>query len=89
MDRIVQLIIDRCENQERKIETGISQSSPVLPILFLIYINRVFYKIQDITPSVTSLSFLDDLEFIALGSFVKKIGKIFEEVTKTVLQWIH
>ena len=84
-DRTVQLVIDEYENQKRKIETGIFQGSPVSPILFLIYISGVFYKVQDITLSVTSLLFVDDLGFIALGSSVKEIGKVFEEVAKTVL----
>lgn len=80
-------MIDGCENQERKIETGIPQGSPVSPILFLIYVSWVFYKVQDITPSVTSLSFVDDLGFVASGNSVKEIGKILQEVAKTVLEW--
>lgn len=86
-DRTVQLVIDGCENQERKIETGIPQGSPVSPILFLIYISGVFYKVQDISMSVTSVSFVDDLGFIASGKSVKEIGKTLEKVAKTVLQW--
>lgn len=53
----------------------------------MIYISEVFYKIQDITLSITSLSFIDDLGFIVLGSSIKEIKKVLEEVAKTVLQW--
>ena len=36
---------------------------------------------------VTSLSFVDDLGFIASGSSVKEIVKTLEKFAKTVLQW--
>ncbi len=36
---------------------------------------------------VTSLSFVDDLGFIASGSSVKEVVKSLEEVAHTVLEW--
>ena len=36
---------------------------------------------------VTSLSFVDDLGFIASGSLVKEVVKTLEEVPCTVLEW--
>lgn len=59
---MIQLVIDGHENKEREIETGIPQGSPVSPILFLIYISGVFDKLTEISPPVTSLSFVDDLD---------------------------
>ena len=41
-DRKIQLVIDGHNNQEKEVETGIPQGSPVSPILFLIYISGVF-----------------------------------------------
>ena len=74
-DRKFQLVIDGHENREREIETGIPQGSPVSPILFLIYISGVFEEVTKTCPLVTSLSFIDDLGFIASGSSVKEVGK--------------
>ena len=85
-DRKVQLVIDGHENREREIETGIPQGSPVSPILFLIYISGVFDQVTKTYPLVTSLSFIDDLGFIALGSSVKEVGKTLEKVAKTVIE---
>ena len=86
-DRKVQLVIDGHDNKERDIETGIPQGSPVSPILILIYISGVFNKILETSPLVTSLSFVDDLGFIASGSSVKEVVKSLEEVAHTVLEW--
>ncbi len=86
-DRKVQLVIDGHENKEREIETGIPQGSPVSPILFLIYISGVFDKVSEASPLFTSLSFVDDLGFIAYGSSVKEEVKLFENVAKAVLEW--
>ena len=86
-DRKIQLVIDGHENKEREIETGIPQGSPVSPILFLIYISGVFDSVSEACPLVTSLSFVDDLGFIASGSSVKDIARILEKVGKMVLQW--
>ena len=86
-DRKVQLVIDGHDNKEREIETGIPQGSPVSPILFLIYISGVFNKISETSPWVTSLSFVDDLGFIASGSSVKEIVGSLEKFAKEVIEW--
>lgn len=86
-DRKVQLVIDGHDNKKRKIETGISQGSPVLPILFLIYISGVFNKELETSPLVTSLSFVDDLGFIASGSSIREIVKALEKVAVEVIEW--
>ena len=86
-DRKIQLVIDGHDNKEREIETGIPQGSPVSPILFLIYISGVFNKVSETSPLVTSLSFFDDLGFIASSSSVKEVVKTLENVAKAVLEW--
>ncbi len=57
------------------------------PILFLIYISGVFNKVSETSPLVTSLSFVDDLGFIASGSSVKEIVKALEKVAKEEIEW--
>ena len=87
LGRRVQLVIDGHDNRECDIETGIPQGSPVSPILFLIYISGVFDKVAESNPEVTSLSFVDDLGFIASGYSVKGLAKALEGVAKVVLEW--
>ena len=86
-NRKVQLVIDRHDNKKREIETGIPQGSPLSPILFLIYISGVFNKVSETSPLVTSLSFIDDLGFIASDSSVKEIVRALEKVAKEVIEW--
>ena len=83
----IQLVIDGHNNKKKEIETGIPQGSPVSPILFLIYINGVFNKVLETNPGVISLSFVDDLGFIASGSSVKEVVKTLEKVAQAVLEW--
>lgn len=45
-NRWMELVIDRHINFKCQIETEISQGSPVLPILFLIYIGEVYLEIE-------------------------------------------
>ncbi len=87
-DQKVQLVINEHDNKERKIQTGIPQGSPVSPILFLIYISGVFNKVSETSLLVTSLSFVNDLSFIASGgSSVKEIVKALKKVAKEVMEW--
>lgn len=83
----IQLVIDGHDNKEKEIETGIPQGFLVLPIIFLIYISDIFKKVLETNPMVISLSFVDNLGFITLGSFVKEIVKTFEKVAQVVLEW--
>lgn len=63
-DRKIHLVINRYNNKKKDIEIKILQGSPILPILFLIYINEVFGTITKNNSTVTFLSFIDDPKFI-------------------------
>lgn len=80
-------MIDTNNNKEIDIETRTFQSFLISQNLFLISISRVFNKISKTSPLVISLLFVDNLGFIALGSFIKGIGKVFEKVIKEILKW--
>lgn len=86
IDRKIQLVIDGHDNKERTIETGIPQGSPVSSILFLIYISGVFDNVSKTSPDIMSLSFVDDLGFIASGYSVKEIVQALEKVAQTVIE---
>lgn len=51
-DRSVKFVIDGLRNSKQRVKLGIPQRSLVSPILFLIYINRVFSIIEDQLPYI-------------------------------------
>ena len=85
-DRKIQLVIDRHDYKERDIEIGIPQSSLVSPGLFLIYISGVFEAVIKNNLTVTYLSFVDDLGFIASRTLIQEISKTLKIVALSVLQ---
>lgn len=86
-DRKVEIVIDGHINPEKNVETGILQGLPMSPILFLIYISGVFYAVLVILPNTISVSFIDELEFLASGNLVWEVTTSLEKTGETVLNW--
>lgn len=51
---------------------------PVFFVLFLIYISKIFDEVIKNCPMVTSLLFIYDLIFVALGGLVKKVEEFLK-----------
>jgi retron-type reverse transcriptase len=51
----------------------VPQGSLVSPILFNIYLSGIFDKIEEQNPEIITLSFVDDIAFLAPGKIVKDI----------------
>ena len=81
------IIIDGHINLEKNIETGIPQGLPVSPILFFIYISRVFDAVSAILPNITSVSFMYNLGFLASGNLVWEVAISLEKTRETMLSW--
>ncbi len=86
-DRKLQFVIDGHNNPENAIETEIPQGSPASPILFLIYNSGAFEQVEKELPEIMSLSFVDDLGFIASGTSVQEITKTLEKVGNLIVEW--
>lgn len=80
--RKIQLVIDWHNNNKKKIDIGIFQKFSLSPILFWIYINGVFNRVLEKSFLVTSFSFIDDLDFIALDSSLNEIVKALKKLQK-------
>ena len=78
-------MIDGHINPEVDVNTGIPQGSPVSPILFLIYISRVFEEVEEKVPQAFNLSFMDDLGFITGAKKVEDIVNILQIVNNVVI----
>lgn len=51
------------------------------------YISGVFDEVAEVVPDIMSLSFVDDLGFVASGHSIKGIVKALEKVAQTVVGW--
>lgn len=85
-EKLGKLIIDRFANPCQKVETTISQSLPLSPILFLIYISKVFLAIKAKLPNNTYVSCVNDLVFVTSDCSINKVRKALEEKGKIALQ---
>lgn len=56
-----------------------------MPILFLVYISRVFEKVLIFYLAILALSFVDDLDFIALGYLIKEVAKTLGQIVIVIL----
>lgn len=82
-DKLVKLVIDRFINSRQKVKLGISSVLPVSLILFLIYINEVFFLIKKQLTHVICISFIDNLNFFIANWSISKIVKTLQK-----LRWI-
>lgn len=89
-ERKVCMVIDGRE--EREVEVGIGlphgQGSSVSPILFIIYVSGV-HQAGERTGSVRSLSFVDDITWIAHGRSVAEVRVKLEGAARRAIEWGH
>lgn len=81
----MELIIDGFAISWQKVETGILQDLLVSPILFFIYISKVFPAIETKLPNIACVSFVNDLVYVISDCSITKIGKVLEEEGKIAL----
>src|ERR1700722_18228810 len=80
-DRVLRLAFNNSIKVFKSIFTGISQGSPILPILFLIYI-------RDLFKSVNSRfgSYLDDITLTTASKSLKQNIKTLEKEVKDIFE---
>ena len=86
MDKKDEIVIDSHINLKKKVKTGIPKKSLVLSILFLIYISGIFDAVKKQLPKIISLSFINDLKFLAYRNSIQKLVASLEKTKKTVIK---
>ena len=79
-DRVLRLAFDNNIEAFRSILTGILQGSPILPILFLIYIWDLFKS-----ANIKFRSYLDDISLTTASKSLKKNIKTLEREVKDIV----
>jgi retron-type reverse transcriptase len=65
----------------------VPQGSLISPILFIIYLSRIFDKIEEQNPEITALSFIDDIAFLASRKTVKDIQNVLSNAGEQAIAW--
>jgi len=71
-ERKVRLVINGQVGGDHPVNTGIPQGPPASPILFTIYLSRLFEYVER-RAGVKALSFVDDVEWLAEGKMEDSI----------------
>jgi retron-type reverse transcriptase len=65
----------------------VPQGSPVSLILFNIYLSGIFDRIEEQNPERITLSFTDDIVFLAPGKIVKDIQDALTNAGEQAIAW--
>ncbi len=79
--RVLRLVFDSKIEQFSPIKTGISQGSPISPILFLIYIRDLFKS-----KLIKFLSYMDNISLVASSKSFKQNIKILEREARDIVE---
>lgn len=86
-DRRVQLVIDGHTGNNRPIQTGVPQGSPVSPILFAIYLSGVFSAVENQVPGIVATSFADDCGFMVEAGSIPEVAIKLQEAGNAAADW--
>jgi Reverse transcriptase (RNA-dependent DNA polymerase) len=60
----------------------------VSPILFIIYLSGIFDRIEEQNPEIITLSFIDDIAFLAPNKTVKDIQDALINTREQAIAWV-
>ncbi len=63
----------------RDVSIGLPQGSPLLPVLWIIYIHALLKKINKISLDKINISFINNISLIAEGKDVEDVAKLLGE----------
>src|SRR6266487_6699920 len=81
VDRKIQLAFNNKTNIKTDIQIGIPQSSPISPILFLIYIRNLFQDLEN-----KDINYINNIDLIASSESIKKNCKILKEAVIKIFE---
>jgi len=86
-DRQVKLILDGETSEPYPVDTGVPQSSPAAPILFITYLSGIFEAVEKAVPGVSGLSFVDDIGWWAEGRDEEAVAAELSKASAASITW--
>ncbi|POS87202.1 hypothetical protein EPUL_001602 [Erysiphe pulchra] len=83
----LQPVIDGHTGNNRPIQTGVPQGSPVSPILFVIYLSGFFSAVENQVPGIVATSFADDCGFMVETGSIPKVVIELHEAGNAAADW--
>jgi hypothetical protein len=87
LERTVEMVIKGNALERHPVEAGVSQGSPVSPILFVIYTSGQIRLVEECVSEAEGLSFVDDLGWVASGSDDNHVVSILEHCSAKNIEW--
>ncbi len=81
VNRKIQLAFNNGKSIKTDIQIGISQGSPISPILFLIYIRNLFQDLES-----RGMNYIDDIGLVASSESIEKNYKILKEAVIRIFE---
>jgi hypothetical protein len=83
----MEIVIEGNAMERYQVEAGVSQSSPVSPILFARYTSGLIKWVEDYRSEAKGLSIVDDLGWVATTCDVNHIFSIIDSCAGTSIEW--
>jgi len=69
------------------VDTGITQGSPVAPVLFVTYLSGIFDAVEAAVPGIRGLFFVDDISWWAEGKDDEEVAAKLSEAAAAAIEW--
>ena len=86
-NRKIALAFDGEEEDPHLVDTGIPQGSPTSPILFLIYLQPLFIRLQEAGLNINIPSYMDDVALVTSSLSIQTNIKTLEKSAKIAFTW--
>ena len=86
-ERFTSIRLQDFESEIEKVNLGIPQGSPISPILYLFYNADLLEESLDISLSITSTGFVDDISLLTYSESTERNVRNLEKAYRKCLKW--
>ena len=79
--------MDGQDGPPMEVTTGLPQGSPVLPVLFCIYLSGVHGAVEERVQGARGISFVDDVTWFVEGGCIEEVAAGLERCAQESIRW--